>query len=223
MNAPIPDHSYRLDSRVWASGIKGTGILGWMLIVFSPFIGFAIHGKVEQQGLSFALFPLVVGLGLVVNSGLRVRRERNAIPPEIRAQAYQGVEFPPLPERLDAASLVYWGRKAKGPVQLRAEGVDISQVALIRASWKITMEQLPVAAISRYQGFELDYVLHLPWSDIAEWSVKEGDESPNYYELRYKNGEFVTIRRPHERGLEPGVLDYVRSVGQCPVRLFCDV
>jgi hypothetical protein len=217
-----PSHSYQLDPGAWHSGIKAEGCLGWAIIIFSPFISFAIHGTVGSEGLKYTVFPLVIGFAMMITSSLRVRRERQKIPKEILEQSRYGKLFPALPKRDGHLDTFLYESKKRGNAQVTLDhtGVWVSAAALQRASWKITKELLPIMTANQYAPVE--YIHHVAWNELVEWQVSSDSDGPDYYTLCYQDQKFITLSRPYGRSVEPALLDYVRSVGQCPVRLFCN-
>lgn len=61
------------------------------------------------------------------------------------------------------------------------------------------------------------------WADVAEWQVHDDSDGPNYYGVKLNDGSQIHLRRPFDPSEEVRVLDYVRTVGCRPVRLFCDI
>lgn len=214
------NHPYRLDLGAWRSGSILPGCLGWAVIIFSPFIGFAIHGTVGEEGLTFAIFPFIVGCVLVVSSSFRTWRDWRKLPKEVRKQPNRGKLFPPLaiPEARAGELTYHVAKNNKGEVLLSEKGVAISQKALHQASWGLMKEV--AAGLSAAQATPVDYIHQVEWSALAEWQVKDNSDGLDYYTLCYRDKRSISILRPFDRALEPRVLDYVRSVGQCPVRLF---
>ena len=182
---------------------------------------------------AFVLFVLVVSAALI-SMNRKARREQ-LLPEELRSENKGSKVLPPKPYEhvsADAPTLSYYSKaNNKHEVMLSAEGVWISPGALLRCSWKLAKENLPISLAHGY-GAPIDYTMHIQWSELKEWRVQDGwDDGPAHYALRYHDGQCVTITRPYrekKRGqdatlVEPPALDFVRSVGQCPVRLLTQV
>lgn len=63
----------------------------------------------------------------------------------------------------------------------------------------------------------------MAWEEIVEWQVCDDSDGPPFYRLIETSGGFVAIGRPSDAATEQNILDFVRSVGGRPVRLFCDI
>lgn len=219
----LQSQQYRLDPGVGHRGIAPEGCLGWVAIVFSPFIGFAIHGSVEGEALAFAILPLLVGAALVIHARVGLWRERQKLPKEVREQARLGKVLPPFHATETSLNEIRYcaARNNTGEVLLNESGVWISQKAFLQASFGLAKEV--ASAISAAQATPVDYIHQVEWGAIDEWHVKDAwSDTPPHYELVYRNRQHVSVLRPLDRSVEPQLLDYVRSAGQCPVRLFAN-
>jgi len=186
--------------------------LCWFGLIFSPFVGFALHGKVDERGLQiglgFALIPLA-GLAAVL-----CRRNGRAIPPALRAQWDAGRVIPAEGAPAVAAPVRF--TQGRHWIEMHADGVAFARSSLlgmqgvprlIEASWVV--EQAG-------QWF-------VPWADITEWVVEADSDGPDYCRLLLRQGQIRLRRMTPDAGSECDVLDAVRAVGHCPVRLRCDV
>ncbi len=209
---------HRTPSPAGAQPRVGWTILCWMLIVFSPFIGFAIHGKVEEPGLIIGLCVAVLPACALVWLGLQHRAARRRVPAEVLAEWRDGRLIapegaPPVAPPLRLTSGRHW-------VELRADGVLVSRSALLQlhgtGSLSDRATQL-LAADAAGQYF-------VPWSDIATWEVTSGSDGPDFHRLLLRPQGAVHVRRfQPNQGHEADLLDGVRAIGQVPVRLHDDL
>lgn len=193
---------------------------GWMLIIFSPFIAFTVNGRVSGENWMPAVIAAAVGLGWMLYEAYRYKKK---CPPEAWLQRKEGKCFPALEREAekDVGDLLFYGKKGeRAAVLLKADGVHISAAVHAGSSWKIAKENLSAHYISGFKGYEVDYVMHIRWDELAEWQVRSDSDGPNTFRLVYQNGLHTDILRPYADGIEPLILDWVRSGGQCPVRLF---
>lgn len=218
-SAPALNHPYRLDPRPGEGRYQLALVLGWMLIIFSPFIAFTIHGKVAEEAFVWAVLPCVAGFGWMVLAG---RRYRQRVPKEMRYQRGCGKVFEILPApAASPAELVYAGKRHhKALVTLNGQGVFISPQARLAMSWKMAKENFSALVGSHQAGVSIDFPVR--WEELAEWQVQANSDGPDYYQLCYRNHQHISLLRPKDRAIEPALLDYVRGVGQCPVRLMDD-
>lgn len=189
--------------------------LCWFGLIFSPFIGFAIVGKVGVEGLEYGLFVAIFPLsGLTAIALLRWRAWRN-LPQHIKDEWSAGRVFPPEGAPPVVAPIQFFDKRNR--MNLSESGVAVSQYTLLSMrGMPQAMEQLLIAK----QVGEW----FIAWADIAEWVVDDDSDSPNLYRLQLRAGGVINIRRfKPDSASESNVLDAVRSIGKLPVRLLCDV
>lgn len=194
--------------------------LGWLaaclaLLAFSPFIGFAVHGRVGEAGLvtglAFALLPLA---GLAVLALQRWRAWRG-LPPPLREEWTVGRLVPA--EGAPAVTAPLRFSAGKQWLEFRADGLLIARDTVL--STPGLPRSLEAAWVTEQAGQRF-----VPWPDIAEWIVETDSEGPDYHRLRMRfRGELRLRRFQPEAGTECDVLDAVRGVGGVAVRLRCDV
>jgi hypothetical protein len=190
--------------------------LGWFALcffalIFSPFVGFAIHGKVETPGLiiglKFAILPL---LGLAAIAILREIAWRR-LPPELVREFRQGKLVP-----ADGAPVVVPPvRFANGDcwIRMSRDGVTASKQTLI------SMPGVP-QMIAKVRAVAESGEVSARWSDVVEWSIEEDSDGPDYHWLQLRGGGAIKLRRfAPKQATESDILDAVRSVGKVPVRL----
>ncbi|MFT4240853.1 MAG: hypothetical protein QM569_01105 [Acidovorax sp.] len=188
--------------------------LCWFLLIFSPFVGFALHGKVDERGLemglAFALIPLA---GL---TALAARRWRNwrAVPPALRAQWDAGWVVPAEGAPAVAAPVRF--TQGKRWIEMRPDGVVFARNSLLGMQGVPRLIEATWVAEQAGQWF-------VPWADITEWVVETDSDGPDNYRLLLRQGQMRLQRLTPDAGHECDVLDAVRAVGRCPVRLRCDV
>ncbi len=194
--------------------------LGWLALcliglVFSPFAGFAIHGKVAAPGLVFGLWFAVIPLsGLAAIAILRWRAWRR-LPSHITEEWTSGRVVPAegapaLVPPIRFSNKKYW-------IEMLREGPAFSRSNLL--SMQGVTEIMAKSWIAENTG-----ALFVPWADIAEWGVEDDNDGPDYHRLRLRSGGQIRVRRfPPDQASECDLLDAVRSVGKMPIRLRCDV
>ncbi len=193
-------------------------MLCWMLIVFSPFVGFALHGKVEERGLVlglyFALLPLcgLLALRRLHRAGLR------QVPPDVLGEWRHGRLVPPEGAPPVAPPLCYAGPRHW--IELRADGVLASRSALLNLGGEGGIAE----AIASLRVADAAGQYFVPWAAIDGWEIDTDGDGPDFHRLRLRPGGSVLLRRFRARtGPEAGLLDGVRSIGRVPVLLKDDL
>lgn len=187
-----------------------------MALLASPFAGFAMEGKVAEQGLltglKLAILPLAGLVWLALARWIAWRR----LPVEVRHEWQKGrliaAEGAP---RIEAPIRFAGGND--GFIELRGEGVLVSNKALLG------LQGMPGAMAHRWVADHAGQ-LFLPWPDCAEWIVEDDSDGPDFYRLPLRSGGHVRVRRLHRlAGDEARLLDAVRSIGGLAIRLLADV
>lgn len=194
--------------------------LGWLalwlfLLIFSPFFGFAIHGKVDESGLMIGLavaaVPLLALSYLVVRRWHGMRLTPHHILDEWQFGRVVAAEGAPM-----IASPVRFANK-KNWIEFRSEGVVLSSHNVLGMYG--TKQLLKTSWMVQQSG-----QLFVPWSDVVEWVVESDSDGPDYYRLKlHPRGELKIRRFRPEMATECELLDAIRSVGKLPIRLQCDV
>lgn len=187
----------------------------FMCLIFSPFVGFAIHGKVAVAGLvtglQFALLPL---FALAVIVFLRWRSWQQ-LPPQIIEEWTSGRVVSPEGAPLLSSPTRF--AHDKNWIEMQVEGVTIAKYNIL--SMQNVSQLLSKAWVSEQLGY-----LFVPWSDVIEWVVQTDSDGPDYFLIKLLPKGALTVRRFHPDGTtECNLLDGVRSIGKRPVRLLCDV
>jgi hypothetical protein len=196
--------------------------VGWvalcfMSIVFCPFVGFAIHGRVAEPGLVtgllIAIFPLCGLIAIVI---LRWHSWRQ-LPSHIVEEQKFGRVIPAEGAPAVISPVRFSNKNKKDWIELRQDGITLSRHALLGLTGvPDTMARLWIA--------EHTNELFVAWSDIIEWVVGTDSDGPNYYLLKLQPKGRLAVRRfAPDTATECDILDAVRSVGKLPVRLRCDV
>ena len=186
----------------------------WGLLVFSPFIGFALHGRVGEpglvKGLTLALLPLA-GLAALA---LRRWRGWRALPPALREEWTRGRLVPAQggPAVLPPVRFTQGDRW----IEMRGDGVVASRTSLLGLQGVPRLLEASWVADQAGQLF-------VPWAEVVEWAVETDSDGPEFYRLVLRQGDVRLRRLSPAQGSECGVLDAVRAVGRRPVRLRCDV
>lgn len=162
-------------------------------------------------GLLIALLPL---LGLAVLAVMRWLTWRN-LPAHVVEEWRYGRIF--MPEGAPSIISPQHFSNGKDWLVMQEQGLTFSRHALLRMTG---MDQL----IQKTWVVEQLGEYYLPWQEISEWSVNTDSDAPDYYRLVLSSGGAIDLRRfvPHTK-TESDVLDAVRSIGQIPVRLRCDL
>ncbi len=196
--------------------------VGWvalcfMSLIFSPFVGFAIHGKVGAPGLIlgllFAILPLC---GLIAIAVLRWLAWRQ-LPSHLVEEQKYGRVFPAEGAPTVITPVRFSNNSKKDWIEILPEGMTLSRHTLLRmAGVPDLMAKIWVA--------EQTQELFVAWHDIIEWVVDTDSDGPNYYLLKLHLKGTLTVRRfEPDTATECDLLDAVRSAGKVTVRLRCDV
>ena len=194
--------------------------IGWLALcfmglIFSPFIGFSIHGRVATPGLVIGLWFAVIPLsGLVTISLLRWYAWRR-LPPHIAKEWTFGKIVPAE----GAPTIIPPVRFSNGKnwIDILKNGVAFSRNCLLLMQG--VSDTLAKARVADSVG-----EMFIPWDDILEWGVDEDMDAPDYYRLSLRAGGIITLRRfKPEDASECDLFDAVRNVGLVPVRIRCEV
>jgi hypothetical protein len=196
--------------------------VGWIALCFmcfilSPFIGFAIHGKVSESGLFTGLQIAIIPLcGLIAIAIARWHSWRQ-LPSHIAEEQKFGRVFPAKGAPMVVSPVLFSSKHKRDWIEMRPEGVTLSRHALLR------MQGVPDFMAKAWVVEQIDEQF-IAWSDIVEWVVDTDSDGPNYYELKLQAKGMLNVRRFNpETSSECELLDAVRSIGKVPVRLRCDV
>jgi hypothetical protein len=196
--------------------------LGWialcfMSIILSPFVGFAIHGKVSESGLVTGLQVAIIPLcGLIAIAIARWHSWRQ-LPSHIAEEQKFGRVFPANGAPMVVSPVLFSSKHKKDWIEMRLEGMTLSRHALLR------MQGLP-DFMAKVWVIEQIGEQFIAWTDIVEWVVDTDSDGPNYYALKLHAKGMLKVRRfKPETSSECELLDAVRSIGKVPVRLRCDV
>ncbi len=194
--------------------------LGWVALwmaglIFSPFVGFAIYGKVDHSGvvigLIFAILPLT---GLVAIAVLRWYTWRT-LQPHIVEEWTRGRVVPA--EGAPSVVLPVRFFDQKNWLELSPEGLVLSRSGLL------SIQGVP-DALGRLWISEQAGELFVAWKEVAEWVIDTDSDGPDYYLLNLRPRGTIKVRRfQPDTASECDLLDAVRSAGNVPVRLRCDV
>lgn len=194
--------------------------LGWLALcflglIFSPFVGFTIYGKVGIPGLIIGLwFAILPVLGLAAVAILRWNAWRR-LPSHI-VEEWKSGKIVPVEGAPTIVPPVRFSNK-KNWIETISEGVVLSRSCLLSMQGVSDVLAKLWVADNTEQMF-------IPWGDITEWGVDADSDGPDYYLLQLRCGGMARVRRfPPDYATECDLLDAVRSVGQVPVKLRCDV
>ena len=186
-----------------------------LCLIFSPFVGFAIHGKVAVAGLiiglQLALLPLFT---IAVIVFLRWRSWQQ-LPPQLIEEWTSGRVVSPEGAPLLASPVRF--ALDNNWIEMQVEGVTIAKYSLL--SMQNVSQQLTKSWVTEQSGY-----LFVPWSDVVEWVVQTDSDGPDYFLIKLFPKGALIVRRFHpDAATECSLLDSVRSIGKRPVRLLCDV
>jgi hypothetical protein len=196
--------------------------VGWVALCFvgliiSPFVGFAIHGKVDGAGLSIGLLIAIVPIcGLVALVALRWRRWR-ALPANLIEEQKFGRIFPAEDVTGVVSPIRFLSKNKKDWIEMGLEGVTMPRHTLLRMQG--VPDLMAKAWITEQTGEQF-----VAWSEISEWVVDSDSDGPNFYFLKLQTKGGLSVRRfKPNMGSESDLLDTVRSVGERRVRIRCNV
>jgi len=186
----------------------------WGLLVFSPFIGFALHGRVGEPGLVTGLALALLPLAGLAALALRRWHGWRALPPALREEWTWGRLVPAQggPAVLPPVRFMQGDRW----IEMRGDGVVVSRTSLLGLQGVPRLLEATWVADQAGQLF-------VPWAEVVEWAVEADSDGPDFYRLVLRQGHVRLRRLSPAQGSECGVLDAVRAVGRRPVRLRCDV
>lgn len=186
----------------------------WGLLVFSPFIGFALHGRVGEPGLVTGLTLALLPLAGLAALALRRWGGWRALPPALREEWTRGRLVPAQggPAVLPPVRFTQGDRW----IEMRGDGVVASRTSLLGLQGVPRLLEASWVADQAGQLF-------VPWAEVVEWAVETDSDGPEFYRLVLRQGDVRLRRLSPTQGSECGVLDAVRAVGRRPVRLRCDV
>lgn len=194
--------------------------LGWLalwfaLLIFSPFLGFAVHGKVQEPGLLIGLViatvPLLALCWLVIRRWRHLRR----VPPDLLREWQLGRVVPANGAPAVATPVRF--AHGKNGLELRPDGLTVAGHSVL--GLRGAAHLLETSWVVQQAG-----QLFVPWADVVEWAVDTDSDGPDYHCLQLRpQGELRVRRFRPEAATECDLLDAVRSVGRLQVRLRCDV
>lgn len=193
--------------------------LGWIalwfgFLIFGPFLGFTLTGRVDAAGLAIGLAPCALGfIGLATIVVMRWRAWRQ-LPPQVRAEWQTGkVVQPAALVQLDKPLRVV---EAGRWYEVSNQGLLFSRNSLLRIQ---ASEMLARSWVIEQAG-----QYFIPWNEIVECVVNEDSDGPDEYRLVLRQEGSFSVRRMRLPDLtECGLLDLVRNVGRVPIRLRTDV
>jgi hypothetical protein len=197
----------------------------WMGIIFSPFVAFTVNGRVDDSNWTPAIFTACCCLAGLLILHVRATRAYRRVPADIRAEYSHGRIMPPLSVEGCETSPVEYSPHRKGQplVGLSTQGVWFAPAAISGGSWRQLREMADVNVKAHLAGGGQLPAHNINWADIAEWQVHDDSDGPDYYRVVRHDGAQIKLRRPYAPAEDGRVLDYVRTVGRRPVRLFCDI
>jgi hypothetical protein len=194
----------------------------WLAVIFSPFVAFAVNGKVDDSDWTPAFVTAGVALLAIALLSARRRAAYRNLPAHLRDEYERGKCFGVLPNaraRLPATFKL----TANATLQMTHEGIVFSPAASLGqdSRRRAAMVRRLMAAVR--EGRPDVAPQTIAWRDIKEWEVHEGSDSDDTYRLALADGGYVRLRRPADAAAEYALLDAVRGAGRVPVRVFCDV
>lgn len=196
----------------------------WFAIIFSPFVAFAANGKVDDANWTPAVITAGLALFALVVLHVRARSNYANLPAWHRDEYAQGKLFAAAARNGARVPMrEYKLATTHGVLRLSDEGIAFSPAAWLGADAARRAEAVRMLTRAVREG-RIDVPERtIAWRDIAEWQVHDESDSADYYRLHLKDGGHIRLHRPPKTRDEYELLDAVRSVGQIPVRLFCDI
>jgi hypothetical protein len=193
----------------------------WMAIIFSPFVAFTVNGRVDDSNWMPALVTAGVAFAFLALLHVRAASNYLALPVAVRAEYRHGKVFPVIRRHQARPDREFELGLKTARIAFAKDGIRVTTAAWLRSDYKRALE---LARKVWAHGADTNAMrVFVPWSDIQEWEVHTNSDGPDYYRLRCTGGGHVNLRRPAKPADEIELLDSVRSTGQIPVRLFCDV
>lgn len=187
----------------------------WLWLIFSPFLGFALAGRVGVPGLNLGVALALVPLGLLAVLAMRRWVAWQRLPPQLANEWREGRVL--VPEGAPAVMPPVAFAHGQDRMEFTTHGVLVAQHSVLGVQPTGDARQLAWVLQQAQQ-------LHVPWADVAEWVVDTDCDGPDDYRLVLRAGGRIRLRRflpdAHQ---ERQLLDAVRSIGKRPVRLLCDV
>lgn len=194
----------------------------WMAVIFSPFVAFAVNGKVDDSDWTPALVTAGVALLALVLLSARRRANYLSLPAHLRDEYARGKLFATLPNARVRLPHTF-KLTAKATLDMTKDGISFSQAAWVGSDSRRRGEAVSKLWRAFREGRTNVPAQAIAWRDIKEWEVHEESESPDYYRLSLADGGHVRLRRPADANEEYELLDAVRGAGRVPVRIFCDI
>lgn len=192
-------------------------IVLWMAVIFSPFVAFAVNGKVDDSNWMPAYVTAGTSLLLLVVLHGKAAANFFNLPAKHRDEYLHGKLFEALRKSASRAARDIELSRKNAIVQIAEDGVRVSLNAIMQSDFK---RAIKLIKDRRRKDPPLEA---LAWRDIKKWEVFTDSEGPDYYRLTLADGGFITFCRPAKPHDEYELLDAVRSLGQTAVRLHCDV
>lgn len=196
----------------------------WFAIILSPFVAFAANGKVDDSNWTPGLITAGIALFALVVLHLRARANYANLPAWHRDEYAHGKLFAATAgngTRAHPREFVLAAPHAN--LRLSNEGISFPPAAWLGADATRRAGAVRMLTRAWRDGCMNVADQAIAWRDIAEWQVHDESEAADYYRLSLKDGGNVRLRRPPKPRDEHELLDAVRSLGQVPVRLFCDI
>jgi hypothetical protein len=194
--------------------------IGWIFLCLaallgSPFLGFAIHGKVAEPGLviglAIATIPLAGLAALAFSYWLAIRR----LPRDLAEEWRTGRVIPPVGAPAVAVPARFSNKKEL--IEIRTDGLLLSSKSLL--GLRGVSDAMGKMWVSQAVG-----EFFVPWTDLSEWEVHTDSDGPDFYRLPLKTkGHILVGRFQPVEGSESDLLNAVRSVGGLPIRMRCDL
>ena len=193
---------------------------GWlalclMSLIFSPFVGFALDGKVSHTGLVTGLWFALVPLSAITFIWLTRWHAWRRLPSQLVEEWTAGRLIPAVEAPSVMQPVLY--SDENNWLEMQTDGVTVARQCLL------SMQGVPHAQQLLWVA-DLCGDLFVPWHDISEWIVETDSDGPDYYLLKLQPKGTLRVRRfLPDAATESTLLDAVRSVGKRPVRLRCDI
>jgi len=210
VRTPLPDS---VSVPVWLD------IVLWFAVIFSPFVAFAVNGKVDDSNWMPALVTAGVSLLLLALLHAKAAMSFSNLSQAHRDEYRNGKLFQALPSAASRAVYEFeLGRKG-AIAHLSKEGVCFSPAATL--AFDFSRMRMAARAI---RSARQDQPVHaVQWREIKQWEVHKDSDGPDYYRLTLADNGYIGVRRPSKVEEEVELLDAVRSLGQTAVSLHCDL
>ncbi|MEI7670270.1 MAG: hypothetical protein WCJ33_09320 [Pseudomonadota bacterium] len=192
-------------------------VMFMLFCILFTFLPFMVNDKVAF----FIIGIFAVTIIFLIIKGISNYKK---LPIEIRREYWEGKIFPILEKTENLKELIIiLNKKGNEKIRLSSDGVWFTKNALLSYHRKLPNHLFANPLSSEKDKTNDTEIYHIKWYYIKEWQVCTDNEGPDYYRLKLRENIDVDLYRSYDPLNEADILDFVRSTGQVPVRIFCDI